>query len=98
MKRKALGELNPNSLASKKRRNRTARSRSGCALCKIHLYSTRSVGMNTSARLAPARLIRRSNLSYKLVEKGVHLYIDMAGSVPRSPVHHLVAEDGIART
>ena len=55
----------------------------------------RSVGMNTSARLAPARSIRRSNSSYELVEKGVHLYVDMAGSVPRSPVHHLVAEDGI---
>ncbi len=52
-------------------------------------------GINTLARLAPARPIRRSNASYKVVEKEVHLYVDLAGSVPRSPVHHLVAVDGI---
>lgn len=40
IKRKALGELNPNSLVGKKRRHRTKRPQSGCVLCNIHLCNT----------------------------------------------------------
>lgn len=40
IKRKPLGELNPNNLVVKKRRNRFPRPLDGYILCMVHLYNT----------------------------------------------------------